>query len=413
MELKKIYNSILNMLEYFRYKDTFPFIIACIIIGINYIEANDKNKSQDETITSNMYIIIFTFLFYCSYAAYKYSSQLSISPYVPAFVNLFFVIIFIMIITFVKLDSQNFERFVTITGFISILIVVIALAIIFQIFSNYLKSLSGWSGFIVELIFYIPCLLVQFVNYILDELKITSNSVLILFIIEIILLLVYIYLPKLLNHISEKEGVPILEGSEFLNKENIYAVDATMPDKLDIQLAGNVNKTQYKNYSISFWTYLNTHSKSKLSYNTETTIFNYGGGNPKVTYFNSEDENKSKDVYRIYFTNNTDLNTNANPDDDFKPYYEIKLPSQRWNNLVFNYSSTHADLFINGYLERTFKFVGNIPKYSAGDVIKTGSNNGIHGAISNIRYYPKTLSKHRISSMYNVFMNKKPPTINL
>ena len=48
----------------------------------------------------------------------------------------------------------------------------------------------------------------------------TSNPALILFFIELILLLTYIVLPKIIMHISNKEGVPILEGSVFLNKEN-------------------------------------------------------------------------------------------------------------------------------------------------------------------------------------------------
>jgi hypothetical protein len=92
----------------------------------------------------------------------------------------------------------------------------------------------------------------------------------------------------------------------------------------------------------------------------------------------------------------------------------MKLPLQRWNNLVFNFSSTHADLFVNGHLERTFSFAdGKMPTFTETDVIKTGKINGLHGAISNIRYYTKTLSKHKITNMYNIFMKKTPPTFNM
>ena len=140
---------------------------------------------------------------------------------------------------------------------------------------------------------------------------------------------------------------------------------------------------------------------------------------PRITYYNSDGQSEQRDIYRIYFTNNTALNKDTDEygnlikDNDFKPYYELKLPAQRWNNLVFNYSSTHADLFVNGNLERTFKLNQKLPEYSSSDVFTTGSNNGLDGAISNIRYYPKTISKHRITSMYNIFMKKTPPTINL
>ena len=186
-----------------------------------------------------------------------------------------------------------------------------------------------------------------------------------------------------------------------------------MPD-MDLQMDENVNKTQFQSYALSMWTYVNVHGSNKLAYNTETPIFDYGEGKPKITYYTGDNQQSTRDIYRIYFTNNLKSNNDTDTTNDFKPYYEIKLSPQRWNNLVFNYSSTHADLFVNGHLERTFSFKNNnMPKLNTSDVITTGSQDGLHGAISNIRYYPKTLSKHKITGMYNIFMKKSPPTINL
>jgi hypothetical protein len=237
----------------------------------------------------------------------------------------------------------------------------------------------------------------------------------------------YLYIPDLVNYISNKDGVLLhnthtldngdieIQDTFFLNTQNTFSLDEQVMPDMDFQIHGNrfnieTGKTTFQNYAISMWTYVNAHGSNKLAYNTESLIFDYGNNKPKVTYYNVDndnnvDDNTSRDTYRIYFTNN------KNSTDQ---YYEMKLPLQRWNNLVFNFSSTHADLFVNGHLERTFSFAdGKMPTFTETDVITTGKIDGLHGAISNIRYYTKTLSKHKITNMYNIFMKKTPPTFNM
>lgn len=384
--------------------------ISLLIAAIYTNDSIQKTNTENEPNDNNTLIIIISSLVGIGLFLNQYF-QNQFSYLVPVFSII--AIISIIIYILVTITSSTASVVYYIFGFIAFLAIIFGLALFFYIFSNYLKSKTGWTGFFIYLLFYIPCLAIAFVKYIINEFKVTSNPALILFFIELVLLLTYIVLPKIIIHISSKEGIPILEGSVFLNKENTYAIDTTMPDQDDLQIAGNVNNTQIRNYSLSMWTYLNAYSKNKIPYNTETDIFDYGDRKPKITYYNSDDQSEQKDIYRIYFTNNTTLNKDDDDTNNFKPYYELKLPAQRWNNLVFNYSSTHADLFVNGNLERTFKLNQKLPEYSSSDVFTTGSNNGLDGAISNIRYYPKTISKHRITSMYNIFMKKTPPTINL
>uniref|UniRef100_A0A6C0IRW3 Uncharacterized protein n=1 Tax=viral metagenome TaxID=1070528 RepID=A0A6C0IRW3_9ZZZZ len=293
-------------------------------------------------------------------------------------------------------------------GIVLSMIAIVGLAMVFDIFANYFKSMRGVASFATYLIFYIPCLLLNFVNYIVDEFRLTAKPVLVLFFIEIILLLLYMYLPKLLVQVSLKDGISIMQDYAYLNSENSIPMNEVVyMDTKATNIASDMDKQIRSNYGLSMWTYLNNYSTSMSSYNKESTIFDYGNGKPKVTLFNDEKQPNTMDVYRIYFSDK--LNT-TNHNENF---YEIKLPSQKWNHLFFNYTPRHVDFYVNGKLERTYYLKENLPTYHDSDVVTTGSENGLSGAIANIRYYNKNLSSREVANIYNISMNSDPPVIKL
>jgi len=403
-------------------------IISLIIISVTTYDGINKTNSENpeqENITLNVitvFISLIVGLGYYSYKTFQSSYETFQSVYKVTLGGLIFIVITILIYLYAIVDIKTFATFSYLSSIILALIGIVGLSILFYMSSNWLKSLAGWKGFIVNFIFYIPCLLTSFVYYLINEFKLTTSPILILFFIELFLLLSYLYIPDLVNYISNKDGVLLhnthtldngdieIQDTFFLNTQNTFSLDEQVMPDMDFQIHGNRNKTTFQNYAISMWTYVNAHGSNKLAYNTESLIFDYGNNKPKVTYYNVDndtnvDDNTSRDTYRIYFTNN------KNSTDQ---YYEMTLPLQRWNNLVFNFSSTHADLFVNGNLERTFSFAdGKMPDFEETDIITTGKTDGLHGAISNVRYYTKTLSKHKITNMYNIFMKKTPPTFNM
>jgi len=287
-------------------------------------------------------------------------------------------------------------------NFLIFLIVIFAMALFAYMFSNYLKSLDGPIGFLTYLVFYLPCLMVDFVTYIIKEFKMTTNEIYVLFVVEIVLILIYLYVPKLVSKIIKKHGIDLLADSAFLDIKKVIGNSDQM--KIPDDGIFNIQQPTFRReYSLSMWVYLNTQSPSFMAYSRETPIFDYGNGKPKVVYFNNTSDPNHRDKIIVYFT-----------DSNLKPAsYEFSITHQKWHNIVFNYTSNHVDLFVNGSLEKTYDFIDNQPNYLVSDNITVGSTNGLDGAICNVRYFTSIQTKSQIANGYNLLMNKNPPTNNL
>ena len=324
----------------------------------------------------------------------------------PIYSFLLFGLVIIFFITMVYFYStKNAASVALISAIMNILvflIIIFAMAIFAYMFANYLKSLDGPIGFLTYLIFYLPCLVVDFVQYIIKEFKMTSNTVYILFIIEILLILTYLYAPYLVSKIIKKEGINLMGESAFLDIKKVIGNSDQLKIK-DDSVFDIKQPTFRKEYSLSMWVYLNTQSPSFMAYSRETPIFDYGNGKPKVVYFNNTSDPKHKDKIIVYFTDST-----ARPSS-----HEFSITHQSWHNIVFNYTSDHVDLFVDGTLEKTYDFEDNHPTYLVTDNITVGSTGGLDGAICNVTYYNNVQTKAQIVNTYNLLMNKNPPTNNL
>ena len=378
------------------------YAVIAVAIWILYAASFDATS-----LTSKSYVyafsIIVPLILIIGYV-YPFTAAQNNPLYNTVIMGLIFIFFTSMFYYFASTSLQTFTTISYFINFIIVLIVLVGLAVLFYVCSNFLKHLEGWPGFITYFIFYIPCLVIDFVKYIKNEFAITSNVVYILFIVEVLLILLYIYLPKLVEYISYTDGVVLLNESIFLDNQQVIGNNKPfiMPP-LDENAANKDQVVYRKNYGLSMWIYLNTAAMNNSAYSKETTIFDYGGGKPKITYFNNTATDSGKDKYIIYFTNKKTGEMS----------YEITLPSQKWNYFAFNFSTTTADLFINGKLEKTFTYIGNRPTYAPTDAITVGSPQGLNGAICNIRYYAVPLSSSQIANSYNLLMYKNPPTINV
>jgi hypothetical protein len=371
------------------------FFIACILF---YAVRDPKALTSN---TSNYAIVIIAALF-GSFALY--SSLLRVDGQSPTI----FIIGAVSLLVFVFI--KYFSRYITPTvinytgnglKLILLLMILVGLAIGSKIFKNKLQGLQGWPGFFTNLLFYIPCMLSDGLEYILQQYRITPNIVFILLIIEMTLLLLYMYIPTWIHRFIKKSSITLQNKPVFLNIEHQVGNSNMFLLKPIIDSNSTSSTPVYRrNYSISMWVYVNSKASSDAAYATETPIFDYGNGNPKITYKNTSDNVRSSDkgIYTFHFSNT-----------DSTAIYEVSISNQKWNFIVLNYFNSKADLYVNGNLERTFNFTNNVPEYSSSDLVTLGSNNGLTGAICSVNYHKVPLKGSEVATMFNLYYNKNPP----
>lgn len=325
-----------------------------------------------------------------------------------------YILIFVFCWYYISHDKKNAQYalsvFLTSSSILLFLIVIGGLSIIFYALNNYANSFVNidnnnnnkkWITFIKDLIFYIPCLFIDLINYCVNEYNLTTSPILILFIIELCFILAYIYLQDLINMIiTTNKSIYILNNSKFLNIESTKQ----LPDEFFVNNGDIVNEhvisidnnevLKRTNYAISLWIYINN------------SVNNWNGDATKCKNIFSYYDTKGVRIFGIYICSTPRLDKPSHYDQvlriyvDENNYYDFLIAYQKWIYLVFNYKSNIVDLFINGNLERTFQIT--LPTITIDKNTKIGQDNGLSGAISNIIYYPYNLTKYEIVNSYNI-----------
>ena len=327
-------------------------------------------------------------------------------------------------------------------------IILIGASIVFTIFSGTLRKMTGWAGFFINLLFYIPCLIRDAVGAIVAEYNSFSNTLVILFAIELILIMTYFFMTPFVNSKIFPKTTVLLDEPVMLN--------TGIPLKTPVDISNN--------FGLSMWVYVNPGQKNKPGYAEESPIFSLldasGNNHIQLTYSNVDQGNN-----------------------DFVMYvgeqeFPMSMPLQKWHNFVFNYitydvavpastsdatptptptagiktwseyflsffyktpaptparpmvKKTTVDMFVNGILERSYTYEDKIPVVSNNSTISIGSivdnltsasdgveganmNNsnrdGLYGSICNIVFYDKPVTKMALIYNYNLLAMRNPP----
>jgi hypothetical protein len=353
--------------------------------------------NKPDVIYSKQYFylsIIFIPLVAVGLWTYKNFYNASISRYEIMFATGALILVAVGIYLYISKDVSILEikSAFTMFRFLEALIVLVILAIVFRTAIERINTSesAGWSGFFVQLIFFIPCLIGDFIEYLLGEFKSTPNVVFVLFIIEILLILAYIYLPRLMTASITKNGTMLVKDPVPINMKK--------PLKTYIDLTGGSTKSNdlLKNpliinnkFSISGWVYIVSQPPNKYPYNDEATIFEFTTLHPRLVF------NGKTNKYKAYF------NRAQN--------HEFIMPLQKWNYIVFNYDKSSIDLFVNGKLEHTVKRNVNDDSFKINDLVYIGQERGLSGGVCNLMYSSTPLIGEDIKYQYDYNKYNEPP----
>lgn len=246
-----------------------------------------------------------------------------------------------------------------------------------------------------NIIFYVPCLIIDIVEFVKAEYQITTKTIWIVLAIEIVLIMLYFVLPKLFHGITTHDGINLLDECIYLNRKRSLGTYESLHKVKDKAVAKpeDIENSRFKyTYALSAWYYINPQPPNTgPAYTKFTTILDYGK-KPLVQY------NPLKNTLRVQCETGKG---------DMKTLYETKdIKFQKWNNIVVNYDAGTMDVFINGNLVSS---TPEISPYMTYENVIVGQENGIQGGICNVVYYKHILSQGKINTAYKLLRNKAVP----
>ena len=393
---------------------TLLFIVVCIIILriISSPESSSYNVQKYFFFYAIPLVILFALMLNVGSGANTLSLLLKLSG------------LFAVIGGLVYLYSQTSAPMFDIGGYskniLLGLIIILGLGILYNVFIKYLTQLSNlntWAGFFAQLVFYIPCMLYDFIVYCINDYSTAPFSVHIVLFLEVVFIMFYLYLPNISNAVTGlHNGKQLLSNVYFLN-QGINTIATSEDLRVNTTTPSNGVNTYRVNYALSMWVYTNPQNPSSLAYSQESEILTYGyvdGSGvqhvkPMLRYYcggNETDLPVERNKYVFYFSK---YPPTAQYETSEHTFYDVTLPNQRWNQIILNYRGNDVDLYINGDLERTFEMKNALPQYSDLDTISVGSSNGLDGAICNVAYYDFPLTKDQVVFSYNTFVGMNPP----
>lgn len=247
------------------------------------------------------------------------------------------------------------------------------------------KSSPSWFRLLIQVITYIPCLVLSFVDYIKYQYEITTKPIIIVLLAELVFIALYFVLPIVIQYVVTHNATQLIKDPINTNFEK------------SLGSFGSVNfvkdKFQY-HYAISGWFYINSFPpETNPNYDEYTTLLNVGG-KPNITY------NVSKNKLKIKMKSEGKVERVLFETTDFK--------MQKWNNVVVNYDGNTLDIFINNTLVSTTE--GVVP-YNSNTMITSGTPNGISGGICNVMYFNDSISRAKINWLYDSVKYLNPPVI--
>jgi uncharacterized membrane protein YeaQ/YmgE (transglycosylase-associated protein family) len=296
---------------------------------------------------------------------------------------------------------------------------------------------SNWVINVVKLLgnalFYLPCLMLDTVDMLKEQYKLTSSAFLLILAAEAAFILAGLYLPALATKAINHTGVQLVSAPISMSHETTlskYQIQFVKSNNTDFkEWTGKANplppftrstltpsptsspSIQLHNYSygVSAWFYI--HPQPPNAYNNAPmNIFNFGTTTigPNVSY------NPGTNAITVKIGN-----------DIVDPITDVTL--QRWNNIVVNSDKGAIDIFINGKLIYTGTHVlktdisplesivvgqGKKDNNDKNEIVKVAVK-GINGEICNLVLNREPFTSPEIAWFYKTNKSLNPPVVDV
>jgi hypothetical protein len=481
-----------NLQQISNLHEKFPFLLHILIVALAILVM--RSVSEKKQISNMYYMFFLVALFGFMFVGMNKPGTAITAVFKGAIMTIVAVALIYGMLQATSSETSNAVYMTNkVLGLVGLMIPLVALGLVYNRFAGDIDGFadgSGYSSFFVKFLFYIPCLITDFVAYLKLQFSLTPSVSYLLLGLEILLLLAFVFLPRLVSSKIKRDGDVLLKDA-FLDEPRVIASSADL-------FSRDATPLEPRTCSFSMWIYTNQQPKKQ-----DCNIFRYGSvsdtartpkynlnsrlrDNMTMAEIQSEilastqsylldgktlpelkqihdnllyddvadagvledDAEPRKRTKYIAFIKQRDVNarsfaqekrekllqelsdiydaqTEVKPQikyissssgkDNFRVIYggsgrshDISLPSQKWNNFVVSYDGAQVDLFVNGNLERSAKLDAPI-KYSQLDQVVVGDERGIDGAICNVCFFAKPLTRFEIANSYNLLNGVNPP----
>lgn len=299
--------------------------------------------------------------------------------------------------------------------------VVFAFSIFYNIFLNDSYRQQGKTGFMLYLLFFLPCLISDYIKYVMEELQMTPNVVYVLLLLELVFILLYIYVPKLIDKIVLIRGTQIIKEPRFVYGKQVISNNAPFIDTStlhDPYKSKFIMDRLHKNYSISLWITVNTvnvekgHEAMLFRYNddlgTSLTPDNPTNGNPYIAYTDNDNWKfvvSNSDINILHQFRNNLFAWVITTSIDFKIWFQDQPIVYQLNSIKQNLQNKLASFGLieesledpNVLFQNIYERMDKIYNYA---IFKDGLNNGT------IEKTKDNITKLNKLQMYDIYADK-------
>jgi hypothetical protein len=370
----------------------------------------------------------------------RFASFVGLGGVVAAAVAAIVALLIFIITTHTSGVIGSFKAVLAVLG---IVVAITAVLSAYNIITKSEKDYQGASGdsiplFILKVLKYIPCFILDVVDAAKREFGLTTKPVWILLAVESVLIGLYFLAPIIMQATVYKNSITVLPGISDLSK---YKDLGSLENVGIVRTSECSNKTKRKyDYAFSAWLFFSPHPPSVAKGSTKFVPILDINGTPTVSYKAATNElqftvrlnerSGDEEATQAQAVGASTANSNENVADyeydsaeteetasplpkDLPPLTKSvvvhtiqNVPLQRWNHLFYNYDGANIDIFLNNELVVTLTDYAPLIEYGG---IKCGAPSGVIGNIANVTVFNHHVTKDVVSGIYISHKDASPP----